>query len=93
VDAFFDRDFGNVNSFDVSKDEERMDTQMSMRRSDGNNEPVILLRNSNGTYKLNEGWHRTMSILKMGDNGEDIKNWDKVKLRAFVAPNPDFIKR
>ena len=85
--------FGDVNSFDVPGDEERMKTQMSMRRSDGNNEPVILLRNPNGKYKLNEGWHRTMSILKMGDNGEDIKNWDKVKLRAFVAPNPDFIKR
>jgi len=93
VDAFFDREFGDVNSFDVPKDEERMETQMSMRRSDGNNEPVILLRNPNGKYKLNEGWHRTMSILKMGDNGEDIKNWDKVKLRVFVAPNPDFIKK
>ena len=93
VEAFFERGFGDVNSFDVPGDEERMKTQMSMRRSDGNNEPVILLRNPNGKYKLNEGWHRTMSILKMGDNGEDIKNWDKVKLRAFVAPNPDFIKR
>jgi hypothetical protein len=31
-----------------------------------------------------EGWHRTMSALKLGDNGEDLKNWDKVKLRAFV---------
>jgi len=34
-----------------------------------------------------------MSILKMGDNGEDIKNWDKVKLRAFITPNPDYEKK
>jgi len=25
-----------------------------------------------------------MSILLLGDNGEDLKNWDKVKIRAFV---------
>ena len=48
------------------------------------NEPVIVERLSNGKYKLLEGWHRTMSILLLGDNGEDIKNWDKVKIRSFV---------
>jgi len=40
-----------------------------------------------------EGWHRTMSILQMGDNSDGYGNWDKVKLRAFVTPNPDFIKK
>jgi hypothetical protein len=25
-----------------------------------------------------------MSALKLGDNGEDLKNWDEIKLRAFV---------
>ena len=88
LNAFFDRKFGKVNTYDVPKDNERMETQMSMRRSDGNNEPVILLQNPDGKYVLMEGWHRTMSILKMGDNGEDVKNWDKVKLRAFIVPNP-----
>ena len=88
LNAFFDRKFGKVNTYDVPKDNERMETQMSMRRSDGNNEPVILLQNPDGKYELMEGWHRTMSILKMGDNGEDVKNWDKVKLRAFIVPNP-----
>ena len=110
VRAFQQRDFGNINAYNVPKDEERMDTQMSMRRDDGMNEPVIILQNPDGTYQLIEGWHRTMSILKMGDkptedyydeddyNDElwdeetptELKDWDKVKLRAFVAPNPDF---
>ncbi len=111
VRAFEQRDFGNINAYNVPKDEERMDTQMSMRRDDGMNEPVIILQNPDGTYQLVEGWHRTMSILKMGDkptedyNEDDyndelwdedtpteLKDWDKVKLRAFVAPNPDFKK-
>ena len=93
LNAFFDREFGEVNTYDVPKDKERMETQMDMRRSDGNNEPVILLQNPDGNYELVEGWHRTMSILKMGDNGEDVKNWDKVKLRAFIAPNSEYEKK
>tara|TARA_R110000868_G_scaffold117764_2_gene312848 strand:- start:397 stop:1071 length:675 start_codon:yes stop_codon:yes gene_type:complete len=93
LNAFFDREFGEVNTYDVPKDKERMDTQMSMRRSDGNNEPVILLQNPDGNYELVEGWHRTMSILKMGDNGEDVKNWDKVKLRSFIATSPEPIRK
>ena len=93
IRAFEQRDFGKVNAYEVPDDEERMDTQMNMRRDDGKNEPVILLQNPDGKYKLMEGWHRTMSILQMGDNDEGYGNWDKVKLRAFVAPNPDFIKK
>jgi len=93
IKAFEQRDFGKVNAYEVPDDEERMDTQMNMRRDDGKNEPVILLQNPDGKYELMEGWHRTMSILQMGDNDEGYGNWDKVKLRAFVAPNPDFIKK
>ena len=108
VRAFEQRDFGNINAYNVPKDEERMETQKELSRDDGMNEPVIILQNPDGTYQLVEGWHRTMSILKMGDKpNEDydddynyelwdeetpteLKDWDKVKLRAFVAPNPDF---
>ena len=93
IRAFEQRDFGKVNAYEVPDDEERMDTQMNMRRDDGKNEPVILLQNPDGKYELMEGWHRTMSILQMGDNDEGYGNWDKVKLRAFVTPNPDFIKK
>ena len=111
IRAFQQRDFGKVNAYNVPKDEERMDTQMSIRRDDGMNEPVIVLINPDGKYELMEGWHRTMSTLKMGDKPMDnyydeddndlwdeeisteIKDWNKVKLKAFVVPNPDYIKK
>ncbi len=111
IRAFQQRDFGKVNAYNVPKDEERMDTQMSMRRDDGMNEPVIVLINPDGKYELMEGWHRTMSTLKMGDKPMDnyydeddndlwdeeisteIKDWNKVKLKAFIVPNPDFLNK
>ena len=117
IRAFEERDFGEVDAYNVPNDKERMSTQMDMRRDDGMNEPVIVLLNPDGKYELMEGWHRTMSILKMGkfkslmtnyydddddDDNDDlwdeeisaeIKDWDKVKLKAFVVPNPDYIKK
>ena len=112
IRSFEKRDFGKIDAFNVPHDKERMDTQMNMRRDDGMNEPVMILINPDGKYELMEGWHRTMSILKMGDKPKDnyydeddnddlwdeeipteIKDWDKVKLKAFVAPNPDYIKK
>jgi hypothetical protein len=84
VNAFLERDFGNVDSYLVPKDEERMNTQKKLAKSSGMNEPIIVERKPNGKYELIEGWHRTMSILLLGNNGEDLKNWDKVKIRAFV---------
>lgn len=84
VNAFIERDFGNVDTYQVPDDDERMRIQKKIATPNGMNEPVIVERLSNGKYKLLEGWHRTMSILLLGDNGEDIKNWDKVKIRAFV---------
>lgn len=84
VNAFLERDFGNIDSYLVPKDEERTETQRRLAKSTGMNEPVIVERKPNGKYELIEGWHRTMSILLLGDNGEDLKNWDRVKIRAFV---------
>jgi hypothetical protein len=84
VNAFLERDFGNIDSYLVPKDEERTSTQRRLAKSTGMNEPVIVERKPNGKYELIEGWHRTMSILLLGNNGEDLKNWDKVKIRAFV---------
>jgi len=53
----------------------------------GNNEPVTLIRAPQGLV-LWEGWHRTMSILAQGDNGNaDPTTWNKVKLNAFVCEN------
>lgn len=84
VNAFLERDFGNVDSYLVPNDEERMKTQKKLAKSSGMNEPIIVERKPNGKYELIEGWHRTMSILLLGNNGEDLKNWDEVKIRAFV---------
>lgn len=84
VNAFLERDFGNVNAYMVPDDEKRMSVQKKLAKSKGMNEPIIVIEQPNGKYELIEGWHRTMSILLLGDNGEDLKNWSKVKIRAFV---------
>ena len=85
VNAFIERNFGEIDAYMVPNDKERMDIQRELATSDGKNEPIIVVKHNDGKYELIEGWHRTMSILKLGDNGEDLKNWDKVKLRAFVS--------
>ena len=84
VDAFIRRDFGNEEMFTVDNDLKRTKIQRRLAKPTGMNEPVIVELKPNGKYELVEGWHRTMSILLLGDNGEDLKNWDKVKIRAFV---------
>jgi len=84
VNAFLERDFGNINSYLVPGDEERMGIQKKLAKTKGMNEPIIVIQNRNGKYELIEGWHRTMSTLLLGDNGEDLKNWDRVKIRAFI---------
>lgn len=84
INAFIERDFGNVDAYMVPNDMERMKTQKSLVKGDGKNEPVILVKNKDGKYELFEGWHRTMALLKLGDNGEDLINWDPIKIRAFV---------
>lgn len=85
VEWFINRDFGDTVELAVPDDEERTKRQRDMARADGRNEPIVVLQHPDGKYELFEGWHRTMSILKLGDNGEDLKNWDKVKIRAFVS--------
>ena len=85
VQAFIDREFGDVNAYLVPDDEKRMEIQKSRVVSDGTNEPVItIFHRRTNKYELIEGWHRTMSILLTGDNGEDLNNWNRVKLRSFV---------
>ena len=84
IQAFIDREFGEENTYLVPDDEARMEYQKKISKGDGKNEPIVVYKMKNGKYRLLEGWHRTMSLLKLGDNGEDFKNWDKVKIRAFV---------
>ena len=85
VNAFLERNFGEVDAYMVKNDKERMDVQRKLATPTGNNEPIIVIKHKDGKYEMVEGWHRVMSTLKLGDNGEDLKNWDKVKLRAFVS--------
>lgn len=85
VNAFLERNFGEVDAYMVQNDKERMDVQRKIATPTGKNEPIIVIKHKDGKYEMVEGWHRVMSTLKLGDNGEDLKNWDKVKLRAFVS--------
>ena len=85
VNAFLERNFGEVDAYMVQNDKERMDIQRKLATPTGKNEPIIVIKHKDGKYEMVEGWHRVMSTLKLGDNGEDLKNWDKVKLRAFVS--------
>lgn len=85
VNTFLERGFGEINALDVPDDEARMELQKKLAGGKGMNEPVVVVRKEDGKYQLIEGWHRTMATLLLGDNDEDLKNWDKVKIRAFVA--------
>jgi len=85
VNAFLERNFGEVDAYMVQNDKERMDVQRKLATPTGKNEPIIVIKHKDGKYEMVEGWHRVMSTLKIGENGEDLKNWDKVKLRAFVS--------
>lgn len=84
VRAFLQREFGEVDAYQVKDDKQRMKIQKKLATKGGSNEPIIVEKTDNGKYDLIEGWHRTMATLLLGDNGEDMKNWGKVKLRAFV---------
>lgn len=84
IDSFIQRDFGYDNTYQVPNDLERTEYQDKISTSDGKNEPIIVTLQPGGKFRLIEGWHRTMSILRLGDNGDDLKNWGIVKIRAFV---------
>lgn len=81
------RKFGDANPNKVPDDEERTEyqRQLAKKLKPGTNEPVIVL-NKGTEYRLLEGWHRTMAILSLGNNGEkDPKNWNKIKIKAWVG--------
>jgi len=81
------RKFGNANPNKVPDDEKRTEYQQKLAKKlkPGTNEPVIMLNNGR-ELKLLEGWHRTMAILSLGNNGEtDPRNWNKIKIKAYVG--------
>jgi len=84
------RKFGNANPGDVPDDEERTEFQRKLAKKlkPGTNEPVIML-NKGKEFRLLEGWHRTMAILSLGNNGKaDPTKWNKIKIKAYVGMGP-----
>jgi hypothetical protein len=81
------RKFGNENPNKVPDDEERTEYQRKLAKKlkPGTNEPVIVL-NKGSEYRLLEGWHRTMAILSLGNDGNvDPRKWGHVKIKAWVG--------
>lgn len=80
------RKFGDANPGKIPNDEKRIAFQRKLAKKlkPGTNEPVIVL-NKGSEYRLLEGWHRTMAILSLGNNGEEPTNWNKIKLKAWVG--------
>ena len=86
-DMMIKRKFGDVNPGRVPDEERRVKFQRDLAKQlrPGKNEPVIVL-DGGKELKLVEGWHRTMAILSLGNNGEtDPTKWDSVKLKAWVG--------
>jgi hypothetical protein len=84
------RKFGNANPNNVPDDEKRIEFQrkLAQKLKPGTNEPVIMLNKGN-EFRLLEGWHRTMAILSLGNNGErDPTKWDKIKIKAYIGTGP-----
>lgn len=84
---FKEREFGAQNPYQIPRDEERMQiqSQIAAQKTTGDNEPIIVVEQVDGTFFLWEGWHRTMTILKLGDNGEQCEDWDFVKINAWIG--------
>lgn len=84
------RKFGDANPNKVPDDEERTEYQreLAKKKKLGTNEPVIML-NKGSEYRLLEGWHRTMAILSLGNNGQkDPTEWDDIKIKTWVGTGP-----
>jgi len=69
---------------DLKQGSERIKFQQAQAKADGSNEPVVILNTSKGLV-LSEGFHRTMSILSLGKNGDDTSKWNPVKIKAWVC--------
>ena len=81
------RKFGDANPGKVPDEERRVKLQRKFARElkPGKNEPVVVL-SKGSELKLVEGWHRTMAILSLGNDGEKKPHdWDKVKLKAWIG--------
>ncbi len=81
---FNSRGFGDINIASVFDDQTRTNLQRNLAKSDGSNEPIVVVKAVDG-YRLWEGWHRTMAILRLGNNGQIPPLWNKVQIKAWVG--------
>lgn len=80
------RAYGDANPDNVPDDDRRTQFQRQLvaHVSPGENEPVVIVKGVDG-YRLWEGWHRVMSMLRLGSDGGPPEGWSKVKIRAWVG--------
>lgn len=92
--------FGMKPSKQVSNDEARfgLQSQLADERGEGSNEPIVLIRQNDGKYKIADGYHRAASYLIKGAPRVDIEevkkgdfsyvnfaNWRPVALMAYIG--------
>ena len=55
----------------------------------------MIVLNKGNEYRLLEGWHRTMAILSLGNNGnDDPSQWNKnKKIKAWVGVGKLSVKK
>lgn len=85
--TMIERKFGDANPDGIPDEERRVEYQRKKARElkPGKNLSVIMLNKGN-EYRLLEGWHRTMAILSLGDNGEkDPTKWKPIKIKAWIG--------
>ena len=80
------RAYGDINFYNIPDDERRTQFQRKLAATlpIGENEPIILVRGVDG-YRLWEGWHRVMSLLRLGSNDGPPEEWAKIKIKAWVG--------
>lgn len=70
-----ERQFGNVNPYEVGQDEERNKKQKELLMQRGPSNELIIMILSDGKYELLEGWHRTMQALQLYPQGYTQQAW------------------
>lgn len=78
-----EREFGNINPYDIPDDETRMDYQKQILVGDCNNEPVFFISTPEG-YELQEGWHRTMTLFSRLPF-ENNEPQGTIKIKAWIG--------
>lgn len=87
VNLFIHRCFGYRPLPTIRNDFERMNHQQNTLdvATLGKNEPVVILQDNGGKLKLQEGWHRTMSMLVWDESEEYGAPSDQIQILKQYA--------